>query len=94
MAYTIEYGVAGELPGQKNSFRKIVAVSLIIVLVASAFAIKTIGLPWLQEVLLPGDPAVTAMALDVLMEDLRGGVSIFDALQTFCAQIVNGAYAS
>ena len=94
MAYKIEYGAADEPLKQKTRMRNFGIVALILVLVIAAVAVKSIGLPFVQEVLLPGDPAVTTLALDALAEDIREGVSIIKALETFCKEIVDGAYAS
>lgn len=94
MAYKIEYGEVAELLKPKTKLRQFVIVFLILALVVAAAVIKSVGLPFVREVLLPGDPAVTAMALDALAENIRDGIPIFEALETFCKEIVNGAYAS
>lgn len=42
----------------------------------------------LQELLLPGDPAVTVEALETLAEELQTGVQLGNALENFCLTIV------
>lgn len=42
----------------------------------------------LQELLLPGDPEVTAAALETLCHDLKNEVSIRAAFTTFCQTII------
>ena len=38
--------------------------------------------------LLPGDPAVTAAALENMAADLKAGQSVRDAITAFCAEII------
>jgi hypothetical protein len=45
-----------------------------------------------QEVLLPGDPAVTAAALENMTEGLRSGESLLDAVTAFCREIIANAH--
>ena len=49
------------------------------------------GSTMLRNLLYPGDPAVTASAIQVLMDDLSAGFGIYDAVSHFCIQILEGA---
>lgn len=94
MAYSIEYFTSDEAKKPKVNFRQIGVVLLILAIVVAAVVIKSASLPFVKEVLLPGDPAVTAMALDALVEDICDGASVIEAFKAFCKEIVDGAYAS
>ena len=90
MGYRIEYNNIGRHGTKKTNKRAAcIAAVLVLSLVFGAIAIKSIGLTWVKEVLLPGDPDVTAAALEALAEDLRNGESIADAVKAFCQEIVN-----
>lgn len=94
MAYRIEYGSAGNqrkplhpkppMPGIK-------ATLFILVLVTGAIAIKVVGLTWVRDILLPGDPEITATALQNMTDGLRSGESLLDAVTTFCREIIANA---
>ena len=94
MGYRIEYGSQGELRkplDHKRSYSAIAAAVCVLALVAGAIAIKHAGLSWVQEVLLPGDPAVTAAALENMVENIKEGNSIAEAVTAFCREIVENA---
>ncbi len=46
-----------------------------------------VGLSWL----LPGDPEVTGDALQAMIDSLRDGEALGDAVVTFCREVVAGA---
>lgn len=92
MSYQIEYNTVG-LPKPKGKPQKtpnwaLLCVALCLLL---ALGIKCLGLPWVQQVLLPGDPAVTAAALENMVADLKGGASLIGAITAFCQEILQGA---
>ncbi len=92
MSYEIEYDMQ-DLPKTVGKPRKaspwaILAVVLCLLL---ALGIKTLSLPWVQEVLLPGDPAVTAAALENMAQNLKNGDSLLEAVTAFCQEIVRNA---
>lgn len=94
MGYRIEYGSQGELRKplkSKRSYSAIAATICVLALVAGAITVKHTGLTWVQEVLLPGDPAVTAAALENMVDNIKEGDSIADAVTTFCKEIVENA---
>lgn len=89
MGYRIEYdgiGVKKHRGPVKRGGR--IAYVCVLLLVAGAITVKTVGLTWVQEVLLPGDPEVTAMALEGLVEDLRQGDTLGQAIKAFCEEII------
>lgn len=94
MAYRIDYGFAGNQrkPLHRKLYTPVIKTALVVlVLLAGAVAIKVIGLTWVQDVLLPGDPAVTAAALQNMTDGLRSGDSLLDAVTAFCREIVANA---
>lgn len=94
MAYRVEYKSFGEEKKQtkaQNHKRAIIAASLVLALTGGALTVKLTGLPWIQKYLLPGDPDVTAAALEQMVEDLRSGSNIGDAVTSFCKEIMGNA---
>ena len=94
MGYRIEYESHGDVRKPlklRHSRANISIIVLVLALVAGAMAIKHTGLTWVQEVLLPGDPAVTAAALENMVDNIKSGDSIPEAVATFCQQIVDNA---
>ena len=92
MGYQIVYESVGKIPQQKRQRRtSIFAIAIVIMLVLCAITIKTVELEWVQEVLLPGDPDITAAALDNMVADLRSGEGIVEAIKTFCMEIMENA---
>lgn len=94
MGYRIEYGSQDELRKplkNKHRYSAIAAAVCILALVAGAMAIKHTGLTWVKEVLLPGDPAVTATALENMVDHIKDGDSIAEAVTAFCREIVENA---
>lgn len=45
----------------------------------------------LRHILLPGDPDVTAHAVTVLVDDLRAGEPVGEAVKAFCSEILDHA---
>lgn len=48
----------------------------------------------LENMLLPGDPAVTKQAFSVMTEQLQSGEAIADAAAAFCQEVLDGAEAA
>lgn len=46
------------------------------------------GTSMLRQILLPGNEEVTARAVTVLVEDLRAGEPVGDAVRAFCGEII------
>ncbi len=92
MGYRIEYEKIGKISQRtEKRWTGVLMGTLVIVLVLGAIAVKTVGLEWVQEVLLPGDPDVTAAALEGMVEDLRSGEGIAEAFKAFCQEIIKNA---
>ena len=92
MAYSIRYVSFGEekkQPKNQKWHKKWIAASLILLLVVGAMAVKLGGLPWITDYLLPGDPAVTAAALEDMVTDLKEGDNLYDAVRSFCREIMD-----
>ena len=94
MAYRIDYSSAGNQrkPMHPRLSAPVIKTTLFVVaVIAGAVAIKTIGLTWVRDILLPGDPEVTAAALQNMTDGLRSGDSLLDAVTAFCREIVANA---
>lgn len=92
MGYRIAYESFGEerkCPAYRRRKSAIAAGLLIILLVLGSVSVKHTGLRWVQDYLLPGDPAVTAAALENFAQDLKEGESVKDAITAFCRQIMD-----
>ena len=48
------------------------------------------GRLWLRDLLLPGDEEITAAALDSMVDQLRQGEPVEEALEAFCKEILAG----
>ena len=48
----------------------------------------------LREFLIPGDTAVTGQAFEAMVEDIRSGTDISDAVTVFCREILEHAESS
>ena len=92
MGYRINYDqIEVKNAKQKSQKGKWISVCLIVIALICAISIKVVGLEWVQTVLLPGDPAVTAAALEGMVENLREGYSLIEAVTEFCREIVSYA---
>lgn len=95
MAYQIRYEKIGTKPEKSpKKWTGLIAAICVLALVTGAVTVKTVGLKWIQEVLLPGDPEVTAAALEGLVEDLKDGESLGRAVTAFCEEIMKNAEES
>ena len=57
-------------------------------LIAAAVWIYFSGVP---RFLIPGDPEITTTAASVLVDEIRDGVAVKEAMTTFCKMILDGA---
>lgn len=94
MAYRIDYSADGKRyrkirrPLPPSAYKTIFMVAALII---GAVMIKIYGLNWVREILLPGDPDVTAAALENMTEGLKNGDSLLEAVTAFCREIVANA---
>lgn len=49
------------------------------------------GRIWVRDLILPGNEAVTASALEELVQDIRQGTPFSEAITCFCQQIIYGS---
>ncbi len=94
MGYRIEYGsssVQRKPLKRKPHYAAIATAVGVLSLVFLAIAIKHAGLTWVRDVLLPGDPAITAAALENMVDSMRSGSSIAEAVTAFCQEILANA---
>lgn len=94
MAYRIEYPTTKKVRGaekRREPVSSLIALSFMIFLMLVS-ALWPSGAQTLRELLIPGNTAVTAAALEDLATDLRGGEGVQEALESFCRQVTeNGA---
>ena len=90
MAYKIQYEKSETYrypqSKQKPRFPKR-KIYLALLALAAVLWVRMKGIP---DVLIPGDPQVTRMAVETMVENLQGGVSVGDAVTAFCKEIMNG----
>lgn len=93
MGYRIDYSQSSKRSIEK---KRTSAIALFAVFFFLFFLLLT-GMFWqqgakiLREILLPGDAAVTAAALQDLTLALKTGESFSNALTDFCLQVIQGA---
>lgn len=90
MAYQVQYGVSRH-DRSNGGVGKWIAMTLLVILVAGLLvAGQNMSWNWL----LPGDPRITAAALETLRENLTAGETLSDAVTAFCREIIHGASLS
>ena len=92
MGYTVEYNpeLRKNYPVKKEKLSTFSAKPIIItvcVLVALFAAHKLGFLQWL----IPGDPAVTTGAFSKMVDDVKAGQTVSDALFSFFRNVIGGA---
>lgn len=91
MAYKIQYSPekAHCYPSVTNRVKFKVGKWVILLLALAAAAwMRVNGIP---DFLIPGDPTVTRTAATTMIDELRAGVSMSDAVTVFCKEILHGA---
>ncbi len=73
----------------KHFGSRIISVMLICLLVLGS--LKLIGWDKVKHYMLPGDPAVTETAFNSMIESIRAGESVKDAVTAFCVEIIDNA---
>ena len=90
MGYRVEYDISGKSKTvnlNKESRRKIgkrIAIAIITILVFS-YAVAD---GWIKDILFPGYTETTGIAAEKMLNRIRYGESIGDAVATFCKEIV------
>lgn len=91
MAYKIQYSpeVAHRYPS-KGSCTQIKPGRWVIIVLALA-ALLWVRAKGIPDFLIPGDPDVTRSAAATMMDEIRAGVPVDDAITVFCKEILHGA---
>ena len=94
MGYRITYGqVSGKTyPGAtgKSSFVQFLLCAVLAFLLLTRLFWPE-GTAALRELLIPGDSRTTAAAFSALVEDVRQGEALSDALRVFCREVLDDA---
>lgn len=90
MGYSVYYSPQTEkkFPSKRTKHKKsriIVKIILIVCLIVFAFSLSECNL--LYELFIPGKPAVTVAAMESLAYNLREGMPLVTAVETFCVEI-------
>ena len=93
MGYRISYEPIQKLRQAEKRRSAVAALTALFLLAFPflAYAFWPEGWHLLRKFLLPGDPAVTAAALEELSLDLKSGSELSVALEGFCHTILEGA---
>lgn len=93
MGYRISYTAVRKVRGMEKRVVSVPALAagflLLFCILVATFWPR--GEEMLKKIIFPGDSQVTISALEDLRGQILEGVSLKDALQTFCAQILEGA---
>ncbi len=96
MSYKIQYDITKSNnikwidTGKRK--RKIVIFSFLLLVFFGIIALR--NLEFLQELLFPGDAAVTRSAMDTLISNIKDGQSFSNAITVFCQEIIDAAKVS
>ncbi len=97
MGYRIDYQPVHKIRDKAQLHRPIpamICIVLLLFLFLTCYFLPS-GRTMLQDILLPGDAAVTAAALSDFSENIRAGNSFLNAFEVFCLEILNnGHFAS
>ena len=90
MAYHLQYGVSRfDKRGRGAPWRKWLTLLLVAIFLLGGWLLPQWGIA--LEWLLPGDPKVTAFALENLRAGLASGEPLGEALAAFCREVIHGA---
>ena len=91
MAYRIEYAPSGTVLKEKRKI-KIRWISAAVIFALMFGVLRLTGIDdFVREILIPGDPDVTAAAWNQMVDLLRDGSGIRLAIAAFCEQVLEGA---
>ena len=90
MSYQIQYDphLVKKYPRRIRKKGKFSLLRIIALLLICFVVIGVIGRGGVPQFLLPGDAAVTAGALDAMIQDLRNGEQFGEAITAFCMEII------
>ncbi len=75
---------------QRNAARKWILPAVLLLLIVILLA-NPVTISALKELILPGDPVVTEVALENLSGNIENGMTAKEAIVTFCLEIYEGA---
>lgn len=94
MAYRIEYAKNAKYPPPaapgRDKLCKMVMIFFLVFLLATNIFWPD-GRLMLQKMILPCDMEVTTYAFGMMLEDIRGGERLDEAVEAFCREIISGA---
>ncbi len=91
MGYRIDYEKRTTTPYREQTPRIKPLLAAFAILLAALGIWYAASEPQRLTPLLPGDPAITAGALDALVENWQQGLPLDQCIRTFCQEIVAGA---
>ena len=93
MGYRIDYGPVKKVRGVEKRTSRLAALTgmFLLLFVITVCCFWPEGTAVLRDWFLPGDPVVTAAAMEELTDSLRTGEGIGESLRAFCARILEGA---
>ncbi len=93
MGYRVEYGSVKKVRGSETRAPRAAAFTalffLLFLLLVNTFWPQ--GAEMLRDIVLPGDPAVTAAALEEFTMELKDGAKLSGAFTAFCQRILADA---
>ena len=89
MSYRIEYNPEKNRKYPLPTAGKPKWLIAVLAIMALMFALQSIDRNYtLKSWLLPGDPEVTETAFSAMVDDIRGGEPVGDAVTAFCLEII------
>ncbi len=79
------------MPTKKPSYRIFALLLCAVFLTVGAYRLMSTESSGLLSFLLPGCGEETGASIQQMLESIRGGESITDAVTTFCMEIINNA---
>ena len=92
MGYRISYDnerMQIEQESGRHTYSRLISVLVVCLLVLGS--LKLIGWDSLKNYVLPGDPELTEAAFTDMVESIRAGESVTDAVTAFCVEIIENA---
>lgn len=93
MGYRVDYSQESKMQNQRKRHSRVIPFTVLFFLLFLLFTSRywQQGAQTLRELLLPGDAAVTAAALQDFTLALKTGESLSSAFADFCHQVMQGA---
>ncbi len=89
MSYQIQYKTVGRKKYAKyKPTVRLTRLRAVLLVVATALLFLSFHITRVRYLFLPGDPVVTEQAIGNMVDALRSGESVGDAVTTFCQEIL------